>query len=102
MIHNNFKRKEFNLTTIADYAGLTDSNPWNLVTTIESNIMEPLKDFGYIDSYEKVGEDPKAPKYVIRRFGADSNGNSGDVVGSVKDVVGSVKDVVGSVKRNRC
>jgi hypothetical protein len=102
LLHNNFGKIEYNLATIADYAGLTDSNPWNLVTTIESNIMEPLKDFGYIDSYEKVGEDPKAPKYVIRRFGADSNGNSGDVVGSVKDVVGSVKDVVGSVKRNRC
>jgi hypothetical protein len=60
--------------------------------------LDPLKEYGYIDSYETVGDDAKALKYIIRRFGPDSNGNSGDVVGSVKDVVGSVKDVVGSVK----
>ena len=102
LVHNNFKRKEFHLTTIAEYAGLTDSNPWNLVTTVETNILKPLIEYGYIDFYEKVGEDPKAPKYIIRRFGADSNGNSGDVVGSVKDVAGSVKDVAGSVKKKRC
>ena len=47
---------------------------------------------------EKVGDDPKAPKYIIHRFGAKKDGNSGDVVGSVKDVAGSVKDVAGSVK----
>jgi hypothetical protein len=55
----------------------------------------PLIEYGYIDSYEIVGEDAKSLKYIIRRFGADSNGNS-------RDVVGSVKDVVGSVKKNRC
>ena len=79
------------MATIAEHAGLTDSNQRNLAVTVETNILEPLKDCGYIDSYEKVGEEAKAPKYIIRRFGADSNGNSGDVVGSVKDVVGSVK-----------
>jgi hypothetical protein len=99
LIHNNFKKIVFNIATIADYAGLTDNNPWNLATTVETNILEQLREYGYIDSYEKVGEDPKAPKYIIRRFGEDSNGNSGDVVGSVKDVAGSVKDVAGSVKR---
>ena len=84
LIHNNFKKIVFNIATIADYARLTDNNPWNLANTVETNILEQLREYGYIDSYEKVGEDPKAPKYIIRRFGADSNGNSGDVVGSVK------------------
>jgi len=82
--HNNFGKIEYNLATIADYAGLTDNNPWNLANTVETNILEQLREYGHIDSYEKVGEDPKAPKYIIRRFGADSNENSGDVVGSVK------------------
>ena len=91
LVHNNFGEIPYALATIAEHAGLTDSNQRNLAVTVETNILEPLKDCGYIDSYEKVGEETKAPKYIIRRFGADSNGNSGDVVGSVKDVVGSVK-----------
>ena len=91
LIHNNFKKIVFNIGTIADYAGLTDNNPWNLAATVETNILEQLREYGYIDSYEKVGEDPKAPKYIIKRSGPNINGNSGDVVGSVKDVAGSVK-----------
>jgi hypothetical protein len=98
LVHHDYKTPSFNLTTIAEYVGLTDQNPWNLATTIESNVLQPLIDYGYIDSYEKVGDDPKAPKYIIRRFSADSNGKSKEEVGSVKDQVGSVKDVVGSVK----
>jgi hypothetical protein len=84
LIHHNFRRKEFNLATIAEYAGLTDSNPWNLVTTIDSNIMEPLIEKGYIDSYEKVDDDPKAPKYILRRSYTNSSGKSREEVGSVK------------------
>ena len=53
LLHNNFGKIAYNLATIADYAGLTDSNHWNLATTIESNILKPLKEYGYIDSYEK-------------------------------------------------
>jgi hypothetical protein len=98
LLTNNFGKITFTLATIADYAGLNDPNPWNLVTTIESNIMEPLKTFGYIDSYETIGEDAKSPKYIIRRSGPDIKGKTREEVGSVKDVVGSVKDVVGSVK----
>jgi len=74
----------FNIATIANLVGLTDGNQRNLAATVETNILEQLREYGYIDSYEKVGEDPKALKYIIRRFGADNNGNSGDVVGSVK------------------
>jgi hypothetical protein len=75
LLHNNFRKIEYKMATIADYAGLKDSNQWNLASTIKTNILDPLKDYGYIDSYEKVGEDSKAPKYIIKRFGADSNGN---------------------------
>ena len=55
----------------------------------------------YIDSYEKVCDDPKAPKYTLRRSFTNNTGESGEEVGSVKDEAGSVKDVVGSVKKNR-
>jgi hypothetical protein len=102
LLHNNFGKIEFNLATIADYAGLNDNNQWNLGTTVETNILEPLIEYGYIDSYEKIGDDPKFRKYIILRSGPDINGKTREEVGSVKDVVGSVKDVVGSVKRNRC
>ena len=55
------------LSTIAEYAGLKDSNQRNLATTIENNVLEALKEHGLIDSYEKIGDDSKMPKYVIRR-----------------------------------
>ena len=54
MLHNNFGKIEYNLATIADYAGLNDSNQWNLATTVETNILKPLIEYGYIDSYERV------------------------------------------------
>ena len=74
LIHNDIKRIPFNLATIANYAGLADSNPWNLSTTVEINILKPLIEYGYIDSYEKEGENPKAPKYIIHRFGSKKIG----------------------------
>jgi len=73
LIHNNIKRIPFHLATIAKYAGLTDTNPWNLSTTVETNILQPLKENGYIDHYEKEGENPKARKYIIHRFGSEKN-----------------------------
>jgi len=59
------------LSTIAEYAGLKDSNQRNLATTIENNVLEALKEHGLIDSYEKVGDDSKMPKYIIRRSGTE-------------------------------
>ena len=91
LIHNNFGKIEYNLTTIADLVGFTDGNQRNLASTVESNILEPLIELNLIDCYEKVGTDPKSWKYVIKRSGPNINVNSGDVVGSVKDVAGSVK-----------
>jgi hypothetical protein len=73
LIHNDIKRIPFHLATLAKYAGLTDTNPWNLSTTVETNILQPLIENGYIDSYQKEGENPKAPKYIICRFGSKKN-----------------------------
>ncbi len=101
LVHHDYKTPSFNLATIAEYAGLSDRNLWNLVTTVENNILKPLIEYGYIDSYEKVCDDPKAPKYTLRRSFTNNTGESGEEVGSVKDEAGSVKDVVGSVKKNR-
>jgi hypothetical protein len=71
LVHNNFKEIPFTLSTIAEYAGLKDSNQRNLATTVETNILGALKDHGLIDSYEKVGDNSKMPKYIIRRSGAE-------------------------------
>jgi hypothetical protein len=96
--HNNYGRNEYKLATIAKLTGLTDKNQRNLATTIETNILEPLIEYGYIDSYEKVSNGSKIPKYIIRRSGPEIIMKSREEAGSVKDVVGSVKDEAGSVK----
>ena len=41
LVHHDHKTPSFRLATIAKYAGLTDSNPWNLITTVENNILKP-------------------------------------------------------------
>jgi hypothetical protein len=99
LVHHDHKTPSFRLATIAEYAGLTDRNPWNLITTVENSILGPLIENGYIDSYEKVCDDPKDPKYILHRSFTNSTRESGEEVGSVKDEAGSVKDQVGSVKR---
>lgn len=71
LVHNNFKEIPFTLATIAELAGLKDSNQRNLATTVEKNILVALKEYGCIDSYEKVGDDSKMPKYIIRRSGTE-------------------------------
>jgi len=38
---------------------------------MRTNILGALKDHGLIDSYEKVGDNSKMPKYIIRRSGAE-------------------------------
>jgi len=73
LVHNNFEEIPFTLSTIAEYVGLKDSNQRNLATTIEKNVLESLKEYGCIDSYEKVGADSKMPKYIIRRSGTGIN-----------------------------
>jgi len=101
LLNHNYGRNEFTLETIAEYAGLKDSNQRNLITTVETNILQPLKESGYIDSYERIEDDPKFPKYLIKRSGLGIIVKSREEAGSVKDEAGSVKDEAGSVKKNR-
>lgn len=100
LLHNNFGKIKFGLTTIAEYTGLKDSNQRNLAVTVETNILRPLKESGYIDSYESIENDPKNPKYLIKRSGPGIKKYSKEEVGSVKKEVGSVKKEVGSVNEN--
>ena len=67
LIHHSYREFEVYLTKIAEVAGFRDSNPSNLIKTVETNILEPLKRYGYIDSYEKV-LNGTGIKYVIKRF----------------------------------
>jgi hypothetical protein len=101
LLHNNFGMIQFGLSTIAEYAGLKDRNQRNLATTVKTNILEPLKEYGLIDSCEDIGDDPKAPKYLIKRSGHGIKGNAREEAGSVKDEAGSVKKEAGSVNENR-
>ena len=66
LIHNNFTEIERYPKTIAEAVGLQDANVANLARTIENNILEPLKDYGYIKSYEKA-DGIAGPKYIISR-----------------------------------
>jgi len=54
MLHNNFQDIPVLLTNIANAAGLCTSDEGNLIRTVERNILEPLKGFGYIHSYKRV------------------------------------------------
>ena len=101
LMHHNYGKDKYGLATIAEYIGLKDDNPWNLAVTVETNILEPLKESGYIDSYENIGDNPKSPMYPIKRSGPGIIVKSRKEAGSVKDEAGSVKDEAGSVKKNR-
>ena len=49
------------------FGGITGNNEWNLAITVETNILAPLQEYGYIDSFEKVTSNRTEPKYIIRR-----------------------------------
>jgi hypothetical protein len=101
LLHNNYGEIKFGLGTIAEYTGLKDNNLWNLAVTVETNILKPLMESGYIDSYKNIEDGPKFPKYLIKRSGLGIIVKSREEAGSVKDEAGSVKDEAGSVKKNR-
>jgi len=92
LLHNNFGKIPFSLATIAEYTGLKDSNRRNLAVTVETNILRPLRESGYIDSYENIEDDPKFPKYLIKRSGPGIKKYLQEEAGSVKDEAGSVKE----------
>jgi hypothetical protein len=66
LIHNNFTDIEIYRENIAEAVGLQDANVANLTNTIENNILDPLKEYGYIKSYEKT-DGIAGPKYIISR-----------------------------------
>jgi ribosomal protein S8 len=68
---------------ISEAVGLMDGNVSNLSKTVESGILEPLKQAGYIESYEKVpnGSDIK---FQIKRTRIDKK-DIGREAGSVKE-----------------
>jgi len=66
LIHHSFPELPISLALIAVSVGYTDSNMTNLPKTVEDNILDPLKDYGYIKTYEKM-KGLKGIKYVIHR-----------------------------------
>ena len=54
LLHHDFTPLEFHLSKISEAAGLRDGNESNLVKTVETSVLEPLKHGGYITSYEKL------------------------------------------------
>ena len=66
LIHNDFLQINFNLVNIAGKLDLRDRNITNLIRTVETSALEPLKEFGLILSYKKE-EGLHGPKYIIKR-----------------------------------
>ena len=66
LIHHNRPRTEIHLSKIAELTGLCDTNEVNLKNTIENNILEPLKEHGYIQEYKRT-EGLNGVKYIITR-----------------------------------
>ena len=60
-----------------------DGNVSNLLKTVESGILEPLKQAGYLESYDKV-PNGKDIKFQIKRTKIDKQ-NTGREAGSVKE-----------------
>jgi hypothetical protein len=83
LLHNSFSPIEFKLETIAEAAGLKDSNRTNLINTIERNIFEPLKDRGYIASFKR-SEGLDGTRYIIKRASDKSSKPTSGDGGSVK------------------
>jgi hypothetical protein len=80
LLHHNLPKMEIHLIKIAELVGLKDRNISNLSKTVERNILEPLKDYGYIEPYEKT-EGLNGIKYVITRSDMTSNKKTSDKQG---------------------
>ena len=53
LLHHDYKKNPISLTNIANAAGLCDPNETNLIKTIETNVFEPLKEYGYISDFKQ-------------------------------------------------
>jgi hypothetical protein len=83
LIHHSYAEFEIHLSKISEAVGLMDGNVSNLLKTVESGIFEPLKQAGYIESYEKA-PNGNGIKYVIKRTKIDKQ-KTGREAGSVKE-----------------
>ena len=75
LLSNSFTSIEIHLAKIAEAVRLKDSNPTNLISTVENSILAPLKEYGYIESFEKT-DGLNGIKYVITRKTAQSLPNA--------------------------
>jgi len=72
LIHHDFSDLPIYLEKIVKSVGYTDTNITNLIKTVESNILEPLKKYGYIKSYKKApglkerSKGLKGVKFIIK------------------------------------
>lgn len=66
VLNNNFKSIPLNLQNIAQKLDLRDKIESNLENTIVSNVLEPLKDQGFIKSFEKTSG-LHGTKFIIHR-----------------------------------
>ena len=66
LIHNDFLLININLVNIAGKLDLRDRNITNLIRTVETSALEPLRQFGLILSYKKE-EGLHGLKYIIKR-----------------------------------
>lgn len=73
MLHHNFTVIDNNLDTIADAVGYTDRNRTNLLKTVETNIFNPLKDTGLIDSYNRAPGLQGIKYHITRSFKNDED-----------------------------
>ncbi len=53
ILNHNYQSLFINLTKIAEWLDLSDKNITNLVATVETNILEPLKNCNFIESYSR-------------------------------------------------
>jgi len=66
LLHNNFPSIPISLDNLSAKLNYLDQNETNLPKTVEESILEPLKDYGLISSYEKE-EGLGGLKYVVHR-----------------------------------
>jgi len=53
LLHHDYNHILISLSRLAELTGLKDENQSNLVRTIEKSILDPLKESGFIEKYEK-------------------------------------------------
>lgn len=65
ILNNNLKRIQINIETLKEGLSFKEKNITNLIATIETNVLEPLKDYGLLISYEKE-KGHNGIKYIIK------------------------------------